>query len=350
MAKKTQEESIDNKVPYEDLDFDLDLTNEELPLVKVEPTESTKKSIHQQYNSKQEHTVNTASELINPLRNERVIVRFLGRKSGIWEDNPKHVLAGGMAENSVRTFVVPLLSTGAYVNVLTNNEKEYLEQALGLEYNAMSVYKKDNNFWSDANPNGINKVTLNKQDNHLNLADPVDYIKYKILLANKNLIAASLQVLEDKPKATYQYVIISENEETKAAKTGMNNTMRCYKEFGKIEDDKDKLRMIVEIITGRPTAPNTKLEVLQTKVNELIQKDSKMFLKIITDEYLDSKVLIKRSIEAGLIVKRGDYLYLKEDGSPLCEYGEEPTLNIAARYLNNPKKQEIKFSLEAKLK
>ena len=50
------------------------------------------------------------SELINPLRNERVIVRFLGRKSGIWGDNPKHVLAGGMAENSVRTFVVPLLS------------------------------------------------------------------------------------------------------------------------------------------------------------------------------------------------------------------------------------------------
>jgi len=32
-----------------------------------------------------------------------------------------------MSENAVRKFVVPLLSTGAYVNVLTNNEKEYLE-------------------------------------------------------------------------------------------------------------------------------------------------------------------------------------------------------------------------------
>ena len=29
---------------------------------------------------------------------------------------------------------------------------------------------------------------------------------------------------------------------------------------------------------------------------------------------------------------------------------EEPTLNIAAKYLNSPKHQDIKFALEAKLK
>ena len=75
-----------------------------------------------------------------------------------------------------------------------------------------------------------------------------------------------------------------------------------------------------------------------------------MFLRIATDELLDTKVLIKKSIEAGLIVKRGDYLYVREDNSPLCEYCEEPTFNIAAKYLSNPKRQELKFSLEAKLK
>jgi hypothetical protein len=35
---------------------------------------------------------------------------------------------------------------------------------------------------------------------------------------------------------------------------------------------------------------------------------------------------------------------------PLCNNGEEPTLNIAAKYLNDPVRQELKFSLEAKLK
>lgn len=343
---KIQEEEVQN-VPQEDLDFDLDDSVEvpNVPLKEVKEVEKINTRVQErQYN--QQYT----STPVNPLRNERIIVRFLGRKNGIWGDNPKHVLAGGMSENAVRKFVVPLLSTGAYVNVLTNNEKEYLEQALGLEYNAMSVYKKENNFWSDANPNGINSVLLHKQDNYFDLSNPVDYIKYKILLANKNFIAPSLQVLEDKPKATYQFVIISENDETKVAKNNMSVTMRCYKEFGKIEGNKDKLRLIVELITGKPTAPNVKTDVLEAQINNLIQKDGKMFLRIITDELLDTKVLIKKSLEAGLIAKRGDQLYLREDGSPLCEYGEEPTFNIAAKYLSNPKRQEIKFSLEAKLK
>ena len=78
--------------------------------------------------------------------------------------------------------------------------------------------------------------------------------------------------------------------------------------------------------------------------------DSKLFLKVITDPMLSTKVLIKKSIEAGLISNRGNYLYLKEDNTPLCEINEEPTLNIAAKYLNSPRHQELKFALEAKLK
>ena len=47
------------------------------------------------------------------------------------------------------------------------------------------------------------------------------------------------------------------------------------------------------------------------------------------------------------MVKKGDYLYLRSDGKPLCEEGEEPTINIAAKYISNPKHQSIKFALEA---
>ena len=126
--------------------------------------------------------------------------------------------------------------------------------------------------------------------------------------------------------------------------------MMCYKEFGKIEDDINTLRVIVETIDGRPTSQTAKLEFLQTKVNSLIQADSKIFLKVITDPMLSTKVLIKRAIEAGLISNRGSYLYLRKDNTPLCEANEEPTLNIAAKYLNSPKHQEVKFALEAKLK
>lgn len=288
-------------------------------------------------------------ELVNCLRNERVIVRFVPKMGGM-VTNPKHILYGGMAENAVWTFAVPRLSSGAFVDVLTKDEKAYLEEVMNLEFNALSIYKKVDNFWDDSNDVGISSVKLKKQDNYFDLSNPEDYIRYKILLANKNFIAPSLEALQDAPKASYRFVIISEGDETKNAKVNMSATMQCYKEYGKIEDDLDTLRVIIETVDGRPTAPTVKLEFLQTKANELIQSNSKLFLKVITDPFLSTKVLIKRAIEARLISNRGNYLYLTSDNTPLCEANEEPTLNIAAKFLNNPRHQELKFSLEAKLK
>ena len=321
--------------------FELDDTVETVTFqeVKVEvPKTSEKKSV-----------VRDSASLVNCLRNERVIVRHIPKERGM-VTNPKHILFGGMAESATRTFVVPRLSSGMFVNVLTDSEKAFLEEVMGLEYNALSIYKKVDNFWDDSNESGISRVRLTKQDNYLNLADPEDYIRYKILLANKDFIAPSLEALEDTPKMSYQFVIITEGAETKSAKDNMSATMKCYKEFGKVENDINILRTIIEAIDGRPTAPTVKLEFLQTKANQLIQADSKLFLKVITDPMLSTKVLIKRAIEAGLIANRGNYLYLRSDNTPLCEINEEPTLNIAAKYLNSPKHQDIKFTLEAKLK
>lgn len=293
--------------------------------------------------------VEKTEPFVSCLKNERVIIRHIPRQSNMVQ-NPKHVLYGGMAENAVRVFVVPKLTSGRYVNVLTNDEKEFLEHIMGLEEDALSIYKRTNNFWDDSNSEGISKVMLKKQDNYLDLSSPEEYIKYKILLANKDFIAPSLQALEDYPKATYQFVIIGDGEETKSAKANMSNTMLCYKEYGKIEDDIDTLRLIVETLDGRPVASSSKLEFLQTKINDLIQANPKTFLAVVTDKMLPTKVLIKKAISSGAVIKKGDYLYLRSDGKPLCEDGEEPTLNIAAKYINNPKHQSIKFALEAELK
>lgn len=285
---------------------------------------------------------------VSCLRNEKIKIKFIERNNGLPSN---HVLSGGMAEGAKISLVVPKLNTGSFVNVLTDSEKSFLEEYMGLEYNALSIYKKpdEENFWNDANPNGINKVELRKGINYLDLSDPQQYIKYKILLANKNIICPSLTTLKETPKATYRFVIIAEGEESKQAKSNMNNTMLCYKEYGKIEENMDLLRMVVETLDGRPTAPTVKLEFLQNKCNTLIQSDPKKFLSVITDPLLSTKALIKLSIENGSIANRGNYLYLRSDNTPLCEQNEEPTLNFAAKYLNAPKHQDILFALQAKL-
>lgn len=75
-----------------------------------------------------------------------------------------------------------------------------------------------------------------------------------------------------------------------------------------------------------------------------------MFLKVVKDDLLPAKVIIKKSVESGLIAARGNYYYLVDGNLPLCENGENPTFNVAAKFLNAPAHQEIKFTLEAKLK
>ena len=283
-------------------------------------------------------------EVTSCLRNERIIVHFVPKEGGMIT-NPKHILSGGMAEGAVKYFTVPILSsTGTYKNVLTDNEKEYLERIMGLDYNALSIYKKENNFWANF------KVRLTKQDTYLNLSDPNDYIKYKVLKANSEFIADSLDTLQNNPKATYQYVLIKEGDSEKKESENLSTIMKCYKEYGKIEDDVDTLKCIVEIIDKRPLAKNTKLEFLQGKCNTLIQQDPRIFYSVITDNSLKAKVLIKKAVENGIISKRGDYYYLKVDNSPLCRDNENPTLDSAARFLSLPKNQELKLSIEAKLK
>ena len=321
-------------------ELDLETINSETTIVPQIPEEVEEQLPVRRGRSNKEAVIN---EPINCLRNERVIVRYVPKESGI-VTNPKHILYGGMAENAVKYFTVPQLESGKLVNILTDDEKEFLEDIMGLEFNALSIYKKENNYWSNK------QVRLLKQDNILDLSDPEQYIKYKILLANKDEIAPSLQALQDMPKATYKYVIIKEGEETSNARQEMSATMQAYMEYGKYEKDADTLRTIIETIDGRPLALNTKIEFLQTKINKLIQADAKLFLKVITDPLLSTKVLIKRAVEGGLIANRGGFFYLREDNSPLCSNKEDPTFNMAAKFLALPKNQTIKFSLEAKLK
>ena len=280
-------------------------------------------------------------ELKNCLRNERILVRFVPKEdSNI--TNPKHILYGGMAEGAIRYYTVPVLaSTGTYKNILTDDEKAFLESYMGLEYNALSVHNKVNNFWSNYT------VRLTKRDNYLDLSDPNDYIKYKVLKANTDYIADSLQTLNNYPKATYQFVMIKEGEAEKREEEKMSVTMKCYKEYGKIEDDNDTLRCIIELIDNKPIAKNTKSEFLKSRINSLIQADPKLFYAIITDEYLNNKVLIKTATEEG-IIKRRNNLYYFED-TPLCPDGTESTLSVASEYIGLGKNQDLKLRIEALL-
>ena len=277
---------------------------------------------------------------LSPLRNERVIIRRLLKEGKI--TNPKHVLYGGMALGAFHTFTVPMLRNGQLVDVLTKEEKAYLEEAMGLETNALSVHRKVDNYWSNF------QVRLGKDDTILDLNDPEQYIKYKVLLNNTESIAPNLDAVNLRPKETYEYVILHEEEEAKANKKRVNKNIEAYKILGKIESDKDKLRTIVEIATSRPQHKTVSIDTLTDQIDKLIQANASLFLTIAQDPLLDAKVLLKKGLECGAVKIKNDLFY-DSDGKPLCDAGNA-TFSVAAEWINKPKNQGTKLAIEAKIK
>lgn len=294
-------------------------------------------------------------QVMNCLRNERVIVRKLPKKTGLVQDS-NHIMGDGMHENAFRIYCVPKLQkSNNFVNVLTNEEKECLEEAMGLEHNALSIYKTpaSENFWSNANPSGLSSVMLRKHDNIFDLSKPTDYIAVKILLANKDKICPSMEEWAARPKETYEFVIVRENEENTTSQNNTDATIQAVMKLGKIGEDKEVLKLVVETMMGKKYTSNTSIEWLQTQALDMIKsgaKNARLFLSIVNDEYLDNKVLIRKAITKGFIADRGGFLYIKDGNQPMCGDGEDPTMNNAAKWLGKPKNQEQLFSLQAKVK
>ena len=297
--------------------------------------------MEEQTNTRKKERKPMSEVKVNPLRKEKIYVRFVPHNNGL----PKnHVLFGGKADGTFDRFCAPVLrSSGTYKNILTNEEKEWLEEALDLDYGALSVYKSQNNFWDTF------YVELTKEGLHLDLSNPSDYLKYAVLRANSESIAPSVEERIERPKLTYKYELVREGEEASMESAKMDATMSCYKEFAKIDNDIDTMRVLTELIDGRPYSQAEKPEFFRSRINMLIQNDPRGFLSQITDPMLHSKVIIRRAQELGKITKRGDYYYLASDKSPLCEMNETPTLSIAARFINQPAHQDIKFLLESEV-
>ena len=294
-------------------------------------------------------------EMKSCLRNERVILRKLPKRTNLVQDS-NHIMGDGMHENAFYIYSVPKLQkSNVFVNVLTDDEKNYLEYIMGLPKNALSVYRqpKEENFWSNANPNGLSKITLRKRDNIFDLSKPTDYIAVKILLANKDKICPSMEEWAARPKETYEFVIIREGQESKMTKNNTDATIQAVMKLGKISEDKDVLKLVVETMMGKKYTDATSLEWLQTQALDLIKntpKNARMFLSIIDDESLDNKVLIRKCISKGIIADRGGFLYIKDGNVPMCGDGEDPTLKMAAKWLGKPSNQERLFKLQAQLK
>ena len=271
------------------------------------------------------------------LPNEIVYLKFIPRKKGMAANVPEnHIIAGGMLGEAVRKYRAPLKRTGGIANILTKEEKEYLEGVTGMD---LSVY---GDFWVDFN------VALRKDEanNRFDLSNPTDYISVKLLQALKDEIAPSWEQRHD--KLTYDFVIVRGNEEQAEKKKQYDSKKEAFKQYGKIETERGKLIGVLKLLSNKPISPDSTLDWLQGQVEGYVDTMPTAFLDVISDPSFDTKCLLNKGIDFGVVVRRGNK-YSTVDGLDLCEADEIPTFANAVRYLENPRNQEVRLLVEAKI-
>ena len=254
------------------------------------------------------------------LPNEVVIVKYINRRKGMAANVEKnHVISGGMLSTAVRKFSAPLQRNGSIKNVLTDEEKEYLEDKTGLN---LSVY---GDFWINF------RVALHKDDanNRFDLSNPMDYISIKILESLPRDIALTW---EDRHKnQTYQFAITREGEEMLEDKRKYDSKKEAFKLYGKIEDNKEKLFGVLKLLTNKPISKDSSLEWLQHKIEEFIDTMPSSFVNVVNDKAFYTKLLINTGIDSGVLTKKGNKYYTT-DGLDLSNPGEIPTFENAVSF------------------
>lgn len=277
------------------------------------------------------------------IRNGKVKVEPIKRSSD-WlpaESDSAFMNTGAKIE-----YVVPRLArSGQLVDPLgdlTFEQKDTIAKELGFKgADDLNINRKEKeNFW-------INRsVFIDKNGKFLDLSNIGDFISYKILEVCLDTIAPSFT--ERYNKGTYKFALIFEDEDAKIKNLKVDNKKDAYILFGKIDGSAKKMADFLWIYyltdkEAKRLPNNPGIDFLRGEIGRVIEEKTGTFLSIMSDPDFDSKVLIQRAINNGLIHR---------DGQMFTVFGEptsKNTLEGLIGYLKDERNNNIRLSIIGKL-
>lgn len=243
--------------------------------------------------------------------------------------------ASFLAPRAGNEFVCPYLRNGQLKNILTNEEKEYIEEMIGED---LSIYKKHDNFWLNF------KFDLGKDIEYLDLNSPIDYIKYKILLAWPALIATSKDMVET--RRSYKYYMIDSAYETVEKARENDIEQEAWLTFSELKTNRPKMIQVLALY-GKKVATNSTDDFISTQISDIFRKDLKSmqeFVDKVTDPDFDYRILIEEAVDKSALVRNRNYYFLPE-GDKIANSTDE-----LIDYLKSPKNQEVYMLIEQRVK
>jgi len=274
----------------------------------------------------------------------KVLVVPVRRQGGIV--NKEHE-ASFLFGNSYVSIVLPVRGdNGTYVDPLTKEERDFLEShesGLALSKGDLSIHARENNYWGNV------RYKLDKFVMELDLSDATDYIKYKVLLANKDIVAPSDEEKYD--KGSYKFALVEEGYQNTERVKSHSTKKEAYKFMGKLESSSSKMRDFLNVYYteqpgGKKVAENASEDFLIAELDKLIEGQITDFLKVANDPLYAKKVLLYKAQKVGAITRTG-MTFMSSESTPMGDttaqaiaWLEDPShsdefLRIKARIENN---------------
>ena len=233
---------------------------------------------------------------------------------------------------------------GPLRGVTGDEEKKLLSKYLGHDIDDRDFSRICRNFWADlrveieSDGEVLNVTTSENDEGEQEPHNILDYLIYKWAQKHKYVGKDREEMLESPHKMFYIYdpdvEMRSQNKEVKIKR-------RAYAEFIKIDNDEDKLNLIIQVLTD--SEPETmSIEQKQNYIDQLIENDPVSFVSVATDKDLEIKATISELVSLNIINKMSNqYWWIDE------KLGDD--LEEAVLYFKDKKNSETVNRLKAKL-
>ena len=285
-------------------------------------------------------------------------------KPVLWEGwLPKGHSGSWLNDGAILEITVPTSrQTGELVNPLTQEELKFFEDKVlsGMDFNPgdLNPYRKPDYkqgsipFWyrhSLAIKKSDTEITNDTVLLTLDLSLPIDYLNYKLLLANCGTGGIVCDNWENRfDQGSHKLVLVEEGYESESKATVASDRIKAYGIFAKMQNSQVKLYEFLSVYwLENPTAmrpsPDTNLQTLIAQVEDIISNNTKKFLEIISQDY-ENKLIIHNGIRSGVIKLIGSVFVLMPDEIPVGSSLKEVII-----YFKDERHQEDRLKLIAQI-
>jgi uncharacterized protein YqgQ len=218
-------------------------------------------------------------------------------------------------------------------------ERKYFERVLGLNLDPNSAENHFNKHYDSDNkrdrPTMVN--IENKLD--LNLNNPADMLRYKILLCHTAEIARSKEVYNQEKRPSTLFLMVQKNTDVSDIVEKAMLGAEAAKYYLEIVADKDKMLKFLTTV-NKVYDYRTDIQKLKAEVTKIYQADAKAFIDACTDVYADLKWVLTKARQMNVL----DMNAANKTFS--TKSGERYTFDKLIEYFKDPRNSEEFMDIE----